>query len=99
MPSIQMLILEKNLQPAVFGSLEDIRNTVGTEVVMRHIFKATTQQKGMMCERVQKCKLWSAVNDIYEGQPVDNGNSDDHDATVNVSLCTVSILFTFDAQS
>lgn len=52
MPSIQMLILEKNLQPAVSGSLEDIRNTVGTEVVMRHIFKATTQQKEMMSERV-----------------------------------------------
>lgn len=42
---------------------------MGAEVVMRHIFKATLQQLGMMSERVCKRKLLRTINVMYEGWP------------------------------
>lgn len=44
-----------------------MRLTVGTEVVKRHIFKATLQQWGMMSGWVCKCKLLCTVNVECEG--------------------------------
>lgn len=61
-----------------------MRLTVGTEVVKRHIFKATLQHWGMMSGWVCKCKLLCTVNVECErmaGQRTNNNHSH-NDATI-----------------
>lgn len=74
-------------------SSEDIRPTVGAEVVMRHIFKATLQQQAddeweqMQASSVQYSHIWWMA-----GQQTNHSNND---ATIktSVTIFTLSPLF------
>lgn len=76
--------------------------TVGTEVVKRHIFKATLQQWGMMSGWVCKCKLLCTVNVECErmaGQRTNNNHSH-NDATIkSIRWYILTQRFIFPAQS
>lgn len=79
-----------------------MRLTVGTEVVKRHIFKATLQQWGMMSGWVCKCKLLCTVNVECErmaGQRTNNNHSH-NDATIkSIRWYILTQRFIFPAQS